>query len=359
MTAARATLCLAACVLLVGCSGGSGVAAEAKQDEPSYSPLQFFRNCLGIQGKDTGPARSGGIQVIGAGFSKTGTKSVQLALEMLGHKIYDFQAIMGEGHIPFLKSVVINNETGEPRGLYWDARDDDVRRQNFKAWHEEILNFGATATLDNPVNFFFEEFAELNPNAKVLLTTHHSGDKNQWIASFADTWLAFGPIAGWPFSFFLPDVVSWGDAIFPSVGCGVWRKWWRPIWAPWINLSYGNLTDFDTCAQGYDDFNQRVRDTIPADRLLEFNVRQGWDPLCRFFEIAEQDCPSSQGVEFPRVNSRDDMQIIAVIFHFLGYAWPLVAVVPLLVLALVYCFCKLCCCGSQKREHPAKGSKQS
>lgn len=35
--------------------------------------------------------------------------------------------------------------------------------------------------------------------------------------------------------------------------------------------------------------NQRVRDTIPADRLLLFNVADGWEPLCRFLELSVPD----------------------------------------------------------------------
>ena len=43
-----------------------------------------------------------------------------------------------------------------------------------------------------------------------------------------------------------------------------------------------------------------VKETIPADRLPLFDVKQGWEPLCRFLGA---DVPSK---EFPRTNSTKD-----------------------------------------------------
>ena len=53
----------------------------------------------------------------------------------------------------------------------------------------------------------------------------------------------------------------------------------------------------------YERHNQLVRDTIPPSHLLEYNVVQGWEPLCNFLEISDVDCPSSHGVPFPKTNS--------------------------------------------------------
>jgi hypothetical protein len=53
----------------------------------------------------------------------------------------------------------------------------------------------------------------------------------------------------------------------------------------------------------YERHNQLVRDTIPSTHLLEYNVVEGWEPLCHFLEIPDADCPSSQGIPFPKTNS--------------------------------------------------------
>ena len=46
--------------------------------------------------------------------------------------------------------------------------------------------------------------------------------------------------------------------------------------------------------------NEQVRATIPAERLLEFRVSEGWQPLCAFLGCDAPDEP------FPRVNDREE-----------------------------------------------------
>ena len=48
----------------------------------------------------------------------------------------------------------------------------------------------------------------------------------------------------------------------------------------------------------YEEHNRRVREVIPSDRLLKYDVRQGWAPLCKFLDVEE--CPQ---VPFPKTNS--------------------------------------------------------
>jgi hypothetical protein len=55
--------------------------------------------------------------------------------------------------------------------------------------------------------------------------------------------------------------------------------------------------------RSYESHNQSVRDIIPASRLLEYDVREGWEPLCRFLEVPDADCPSARGIPFPKSNS--------------------------------------------------------
>ena len=57
----------------------------------------------------------------------------------------------------------------------------------------------------------------------------------------------------------------------------------------------------------YEKHNQHIRDTIPSTHLLEYNVREGWDPLCKFLEI--ENCPSDNGIPFPKTNSSRAVQI--------------------------------------------------
>ena len=81
-----------------------------------------------------------GLQVIGGGFARTGTKSTEAALIRLGHKIYDTRSILECNHAD--RCVKAAQELRD--GKYDEVRD----------LLEEMEQRGYTATLDFPVNLF-------------------------------------------------------------------------------------------------------------------------------------------------------------------------------------------------------------
>jgi Sulfotransferase domain len=66
------------------------------------------------------------------------------------------------------------------------------------------------------------------------------------------------------------------------------------------------------CPQGVDDraaaiaaferHNRHVQQRVPPDRLLVYEVREGWEPLCRFLGVAVPAIP------FPHLNDRLEFQ---------------------------------------------------
>jgi hypothetical protein len=64
--------------------------------------------------------------------------------------------------------------------------------------------------------------------------------------------------------------------------------------------TFADHTDRATAIAAYRRNNQQVRDTISAERLLVFNVAEGWGPLCSFLERPEPATP------FPRSHPRDE-----------------------------------------------------
>jgi hypothetical protein len=67
-----------------------------------------------------------------------------------------------------------------------------------------------------------------------------------------------------------------------------------------IEKTFGDFTDRDSAIASYRANNARVREIIPADRLLVFNVAEGWEALCRFLDVPVPDTP------FPRSHARDE-----------------------------------------------------
>lgn len=58
--------------------------------------------------------------------------------------------------------------------------------------------------------------------------------------------------------------------------------------------------DPDSAMARYESWNAEVRRGCPPDRLLEWNPRQGWEPLCARLGVP---IPAD---EFPRVNTTED-----------------------------------------------------
>jgi len=50
--------------------------------------------------------------------------------------------------------------------------------------------------------------------------------------------------------------------------------------------------------------NQQAHDMVPKARLLEYNVKQGWEPLCKFLEVDVPDAP------FPMLNEGSSIKAI-------------------------------------------------
>jgi hypothetical protein len=59
--------------------------------------------------------------------------------------------------------------------------------------------------------------------------------------------------------------------------------------------------DKEHCLQVFEQHYERVRRTVPAERLLVYRVQEGWEPLCRFLDVDVPDEP------FPRANVGDSL----------------------------------------------------
>lgn len=195
------------------------------------------------------------LKVIGAGFPRTGTNSFKLAMEMLGfdrcHHMYEVLANPQQAP-DFLAAAL-----GEP--VDWDA-----------------VYTGYQACCDFPSCYFWRELSEYYPDAKIVLTTRSA---EGWYESMRTT---------------IFD-------IFEKVGPGMDN----PISSMGREILYKRMfgENFEDRAHVIDVFerhNQRILDSIPPERLLVFEARQGWAPLCEFLGVAVPDQP------YPNANALDE-----------------------------------------------------
>ena len=146
-------------------------------------------------------------------------------------------------------------------------------------WEELFASGKFSASLDFPSAILYKELMLAYPNAKVLLTVRDNGEK--WYESTYTTIYRATRDEGWP--------------------TGLLRrrygmKWVDNIWSEFFGVD-GGMEDKDAMIARYYRHIEEVRRVVPASRLLVFNVKEGWGPLCKFLgkEIPDE--------TYPRVNS--------------------------------------------------------
>jgi hypothetical protein len=64
----------------------------------------------------------------------------------------------------------------------------------------------------------------------------------------------------------------------------------------------GRMHEKDKLISVYQAHNARVREVIPAERLLVYQVAEGWGPLCGFLGVPVPDTP------MPKVNTTEEFR---------------------------------------------------
>ncbi|HXS27352.1 MAG TPA: sulfotransferase [Steroidobacteraceae bacterium] len=195
------------------------------------------------------------LDVIGAGLGRTGTTSLALALELLGFV-----------RCHHMTKVIFHPET---------ARDWERAAEGEPVDWESILA-GYRATTDWPACHFYRTFAALYPRAKVILTVR---DPQSWFRSTQATIFS---------EEHLKEVERRPMA-------GILSKMIEPMFD-------GRMHDRDHMIAVYERHNAEVRRTIAPERLLVYDVKDSWEPLCRFLGVPVPSEP------FPRANTTHDFR---------------------------------------------------
>ena len=244
---------------------------------------------------DTAP----GIQVIGAGLGRTGTKSLQAALDLLGYKTYHFPPpAHAESWARFAEGC---------------ASADEV--------FDMMCRDGFTATCDQPSADVYRDQLRRYPNAKVVLTVRDSG--TVWAVSWK-VLMDFVEVQERPFSLTYPSFIQWVPFM------RAWKRM-RNVMGTHLGLPPGELIrgwrsqpDPDAwLAAQYEAHTAQVKEHMKQEgkQLLVFNVKDGWAPLCAFLG---KEVPAKP---FPYVNESADIEFATKAMKSVTYAWlPVLAV---------------------------------
>lgn len=153
-------------------------------------------------------------------------------------------------------------------------------------WDALLGTFSAVSA-DPPAVAFAEELVSIYPEAKIILVER---DIEAWYSSFNNVAIE----SSWsPFLNFLGDWDPWIYGPVRDTHFRWIRGWWKA----------NSKEDMqDKARDMYRAHYELGRRITPPERLLEYKLGDGWEPLCAFLgkKVPE--------VDFPRVNDQKHMQ---------------------------------------------------
>ena len=84
----------------------------------------------------------------------------------------------------------------------------------------------------------------------------------------------------------------------------------------WQGTFDGKFEDKHHAIEVFDRHNEEVRRRVPQERLLVYEVKQGWGPLCEFLGVEEPDKP------FPHLNVAAEMRRMILVLRTLSVVIP-------------------------------------
>lgn len=232
---------------------------------------------------------SGGLKVVGVGYGRTGTLSLSLALAELGYPtLHTYQLVAENFDILEMWTQNVVVPAIESKEILLGKPDFDL-----------ITSHGYTATADLPTSLYYEDIQNLYPDCKFILTTRD--DSEIWFKSWNIMVTSVSRTTSHVFQHMFHHVEM----------VAMYFRWLSAIVNDDVKMLSTPLNEplpiqiKDRAIASYEEHNRRVRAVIRPERLLEYNVRDGWAPLCEFLEIT-RDCPQKP---FPNTNTSLVMQV--------------------------------------------------
>ena len=193
------------------------------------------------------------IRAIGAGVGRTGTRSLQKALEHLlkGKCYHMFEVGKKPDDITFWKNVAQGKKPN------WSSF--------FSQW---------SAAVDWPAAAFWPEISANFPNALIILSKR---DPEEWWSSASNT-------------------------IFKVLRQAESSAWKEMVFEVLRSRFTVNITDKDECIAFYLDHYQSVLENVDPKRLLEWLPTDGWEPICKSLNVP------IPNIEFPHLNDAKSFQ---------------------------------------------------
>lgn len=200
------------------------------------------------------------MKVIGAGFGRTGTMSLKVALDELGVGpcLHAMESLLGArsaaGSTHWERAA-----NGEP--IDW--------QQSFTGWGSTVDWLGAR---------FYPEMLEQWPEAKVILSVR---DPEAWYESCDVSLHATSMLRP-------PRVSAAAAPLLKAVDTAIWQE-----------IFDGRFGERDYALEVFERHRLQVAGVVAPERLLVYDISEGWEPLCEFLGVPVPQTP------FPHLNGRE------------------------------------------------------
>jgi hypothetical protein len=212
------------------------------------------------------------MKVIGAGLPRTATTTQMFALEKLGF-----------GPCYHMRDLLADLDTGLP---LWEAVADGSPDWATIFDGDRKIN----STVDWPSARYYRELMDYYPEAKVWLSVR---DADAWVASMRKT----------VWGLFHSESVMRHSSDARGVVDPLWNRYLKLMtrlnWDPETGAFAGDHASDGGLAGAMQRWNEEVKATVPAERLLVWDPSDGWEPLCEFLEV---DVPAEP---MPRLNDTE------------------------------------------------------
>ena len=249
----------------------------------------------------------GGILCLG--LFRTGTYSITRALNILGYPrvlhgmdLKDLRqsrpwAAAAWGALPYIHTELYPDPARRPPWLPAEFTKTELGRED---WDKLFGNHQSATDL---ASLYAVDLIRAYPNAKVILVER---DVESWAKSLDQ--VVITTVAG-PTGRFVQRYAEPLAAMYNYTQLwDVLRGWFRVRTADEMRA---------VCRERYKEHYGAVRRLVPADRLLDYRLGDGWEPLCEFLDKPKPDVP------FPFVNEGKDLKLLIRV----GLGWTIMMAV--------------------------------
>lgn len=258
------------------------------------------------------------LLMIGATLPRTGTSSTKIALQRLGHKVFHAHDLLEGNMIDSLGALARAEVNGDKEGVATAMKEivDDLSR------------LGYTGVIDWPLSAIYLELLQVYPNAKVLLSVKDDNERaiDRWVESAmkiaftSPTFLFKRPFKWLPIAARLSIQKEW----LLTKKMGIPEDEIHDQGLP----EYGGAGVTPATAKAlYYRYLEEVKANVPEEKLVIYNVKQGWAPLCEHFLRPGYTCPSEE--PFPHSNALGlgYGRLNIYFLTFVHYTWPIMGLI--------------------------------